>query len=317
MMSISLAAAVTAMWLVSLPEDHQLHLPRMDPTRAMAAEAQPTQERFEQERNAEIDASIAAVAARRVQERFERERNAEIDASIAAVAARRVQERFERERNAEIDASIAAVAARRVQERFEQERNAEIDASIAAVAARRVQERFEQERNAEIDASIAAVAARRVQERFEQERNAEIDASIAAVAARRVQERFEQERNAEIDASIATNLTPWVVSIANLQGGSFAAGDGPAVAALVRCAYRQHAHERQVARTAAAGCRRPRVTRRPPRKHVSCRLLHTKDCRIFCLDLIALRFHCLRVLLHGLDLGEPLAAFALCHQRVC
>ena len=84
MMSISLAAAVTAMWLVSLPEeDHQLHLPRMDPTRAMAAEAQPTQERFEQERNAEIDASIAAVAARRVQERFERERNAEIDASIA------------------------------------------------------------------------------------------------------------------------------------------------------------------------------------------------------------------------------------------
>ena len=107
MMSISLAAAVTAMWLVSLPEDHQLHLPRMEPTRAMAAEAQPTQERFEQERNAEIDASIAAVAARRVQERFERERNAEIDASIAAVAARRVQERFEQERNAEIDASIA------------------------------------------------------------------------------------------------------------------------------------------------------------------------------------------------------------------
>jgi hypothetical protein len=81
----------------------------MNPTGAIAAEAQRVQERFEQERNAEIDASIAAVAAQRAQQRFEQERNAEIDASIAAVAARRVQERFEQERNAEIDASITAL----------------------------------------------------------------------------------------------------------------------------------------------------------------------------------------------------------------
>jgi hypothetical protein len=73
------------------------------------------------------------VAARREQERFEQARNAEIDASIAAVAARREQVRFEQERNAEIDASIATVAARRAQEEFEQERNAEIDAAIAAI----------------------------------------------------------------------------------------------------------------------------------------------------------------------------------------
>jgi hypothetical protein len=71
----------------------------------MAAEAHPPQDRFEQERNAEIDASIAVVAARRAQDRFEQERNAEIDASIAVVAARRAQDRFEQERNAEIDAS--------------------------------------------------------------------------------------------------------------------------------------------------------------------------------------------------------------------
>ena len=129
MMSILLAAAVAAMWLVSLPENQQLHLLRLDPTGAMAAEAQAAQERFEQERNAEIDASIAVVAARRAQERFEQERNAEIDASIVVVAARRAQERFEQERNAEVDASIAVVAARRAQERFEQERNA--DSSIA------------------------------------------------------------------------------------------------------------------------------------------------------------------------------------------
>ena len=82
-MSISLAAAVTAMSLVSLSEDQQPHLFRMDPTGVMAAEAQPAQERFELERNAEIDASIAVVAARRAQERFEQERNVEIDASIA------------------------------------------------------------------------------------------------------------------------------------------------------------------------------------------------------------------------------------------
>jgi isopentenyl diphosphate isomerase/L-lactate dehydrogenase-like FMN-dependent dehydrogenase len=131
MISISLAAGVTAMWLVSLPVDQLLHHPPTDLTVAKTAET--AQEEFEQARNAEIDASIAAVAARSTQEEFEQARNAEIDASIAAVAARRAQEEFEQARNAEIDASIAAVAAGRAQEEFEQARNAEIDASIAAI----------------------------------------------------------------------------------------------------------------------------------------------------------------------------------------
>ena len=85
MIGISLAAGATFVWFVSLPADQLLHHPRMNPTGAIAAEAQRVQERFEQERNAEIDASIAAVAARRAQERFEQKRNAEIDASIAAI----------------------------------------------------------------------------------------------------------------------------------------------------------------------------------------------------------------------------------------
>jgi hypothetical protein len=134
MMGISLAAGATLVWFASLPVDQLPYHPRMNPTgAALAAAAESAQERFEQERNAEIDASIAAVAARRAQERFEHARNAEIDASIAAVAAQRAQERFEQARNAEIDASIAAVAARRAQERFEQQRKAEIDASITAI----------------------------------------------------------------------------------------------------------------------------------------------------------------------------------------
>jgi hypothetical protein len=83
MISISLAAGVTAVWLVSLPVDQLLHHPPTDLTVAKAAEA--AQEEFEQARNAEIDASIAAVAARRTQEEFEQARNAEIDASIAAI----------------------------------------------------------------------------------------------------------------------------------------------------------------------------------------------------------------------------------------
>ena len=84
-MGISLAAGATIAWLVSLPVDQLLHHPQMNSTGAIAAEAQGAQARFEQERNAEIDASIAAVAIQRAQARFEQERNAEIDASIAAI----------------------------------------------------------------------------------------------------------------------------------------------------------------------------------------------------------------------------------------
>ena len=93
MISISLAAGATLVWFASLPVDQLPHHPRINPTGALAAAAQSSQERFEHARNAEIDASIAAVATRRAQERFEHARNAEIDASIAAVAAQRAQEK--------------------------------------------------------------------------------------------------------------------------------------------------------------------------------------------------------------------------------
>ena len=109
MMGISLAAGATLVWFASLPVDQLPHHPRINPTGALAAAAQSSQERFEHARNAEIDASIAAVAAQRAQERFEHARNAEIDASIAAVAVQRAQERFEQKRNAAIDASISAI----------------------------------------------------------------------------------------------------------------------------------------------------------------------------------------------------------------
>src|SRR5215475_136558 len=109
MMGISIAAGATAMWLLSLAADQQLHHPQMDAIGTTASEALRAEEQFVQERNAEIDASIAAVAAPRAQENFAEERNAEINASIAAGAARRAEEGFAEERNAEIDASIAAV----------------------------------------------------------------------------------------------------------------------------------------------------------------------------------------------------------------
>jgi hypothetical protein len=129
MIGMSIAAGATAIWLVSLPADPQLHHFQMDPTEFVAEKAQHNPAWFAEERNAEIYASIAAVEARRAQEEFAQARNAEIDASIAAVEARRAQEKFAQARNAEIDASIAAVEARRAQEKFAQERNAEIDAS--------------------------------------------------------------------------------------------------------------------------------------------------------------------------------------------
>jgi outer membrane protein OmpA-like peptidoglycan-associated protein len=89
---------------------------------------------FERARNAEIEASLAAVNAER-ERAFERARNAEIEASIAAVNAERARQ-FARDRNAEIEASLAAVKAER-ERTFAAARNAEIDASIAAYEAQR------------------------------------------------------------------------------------------------------------------------------------------------------------------------------------
>jgi outer membrane protein OmpA-like peptidoglycan-associated protein len=198
---------------------------------------------FAAARNAEINASIAAVNAERAHvlalsrthcktadsttprceaeraREFAEVRNAEINASIAAVNAERARA-FAAARNAEISASIAAVNAQRAPA-FAAARNAEINASIAAVAAERARA-FAAARNAEINASIAAVAAERARA-FAATRNAEINASIAAVNALRgpaytplgddvstaaammeaTQAAFVAARNAEIDASIA------------------------------------------------------------------------------------------------------------------
>src|SRR5262245_65273536 len=104
MIGISIAAGATAMWLVSLPADQQLHHFGMDPPEFVAAKVQHAPERFAQERNAEIEASIAAVEAQRARERFAQERNAEIDASIAALEAQRARERLAQGPNAEIEA---------------------------------------------------------------------------------------------------------------------------------------------------------------------------------------------------------------------
>jgi outer membrane protein OmpA-like peptidoglycan-associated protein len=169
---------------------------------------------FAAERNAEINASIARVAAARRlalsmthcktpdsttprceaehARQFAAARNAEIDASLAAVKAERARE-FAAQRNAEINASLAAVAAEHARQ-FVAERNAEINASIAAVE-------FVRQRNAEIDASLAAVKAERARQ-FAAERNAEANASLAAVKAERARQ-FAAERNAEANASLA------------------------------------------------------------------------------------------------------------------
>jgi outer membrane protein OmpA-like peptidoglycan-associated protein len=87
---------------------------------------------------------------------FAAARNAEINASIAAVSAERGGA-FAAARNAESNASIAAVNAERARA-FASARNAEINASIAAVEAERTRA-FAAARNAEVNASIAAVEA--------------------------------------------------------------------------------------------------------------------------------------------------------------
>jgi outer membrane protein OmpA-like peptidoglycan-associated protein len=204
----------TADWSTPRCEDeraHELALARSHckmPDDASPRCAAERAREFAAERNAEIDASLAAVEnARRLAlsktycktpdsttprcqaeraHEFASARNAEINASLAAVAAERAHE-FAAARNAEINTSLAAAEAERARQ-FATERNAEISASLAAVE-------FVRQRNAEIDASIATVKAERALE-FAAERNTEINASIAAV-------EFARQRNAEINASLA------------------------------------------------------------------------------------------------------------------
>ena len=172
-------------------------------------------------RNAEINASIAAVNAARAWLTLSRTHCKSPDSTTPRCQAEQARE-FAAARNAEINASIGAVKAAR---EFEQARNAEVNTAIAAVKAARARV-FAAARNAEIDASIAAVKAERARA-FAAARNAEINASIAAVEAARErtlaaaqdpdtrawfaalnaqyeEAAFATARNAEIDRSIAT-----------------------------------------------------------------------------------------------------------------
>ncbi len=156
--------------------------------------------KFAKARNAEIKASLAAVAARQSAE-FTEARNAEISASLAAVEKERNLVAFAAARGAEISELLAAVKAHRI-EAFAEARNQEIEASLAAVAAQRDLAQFAAARNSEIETSIAAVEATRMMA-FAEARNAEIAASLAAVDAERELAQFAAARNTEIETSVA------------------------------------------------------------------------------------------------------------------
>jgi outer membrane protein OmpA-like peptidoglycan-associated protein len=161
------------------------------------------QAEFTRQRNAEIDASIAAVAGARS---FEQARNNEIDASIAAVNATRTRQ-LEIEQNA-LSARVLAAANAERDRRFAAYQNALATTSVERVAAvrkwdlamslthcksprsrtprcqtERVQ-KFAKRQNALASASVARVKAER-EHQFAAARNAEIEASTAAVARNR------------------------------------------------------------------------------------------------------------------------------------
>jgi len=151
-------------------------------------------------RNAEIEASIAAVAKARLQPPS-RSSCESADASLSPCQGEPAAS-FAAERNAEINASIAAVTAAREQT-FAEARNAEIEASILTVKATRESEFALRRTSCESPEANLPPCEGEVAANFAKARNAEIDASIAAVAVER-ERRFAQERNAEITASLAT-----------------------------------------------------------------------------------------------------------------
>ena len=195
------------------------------------------QAEFARERNAEIDASIAAVARARA---FEQARNNEIAASIAAVNAVRTRQ-LEIEQNA-LATRVLAVANAERDRRFTAHQNALATASVERVAAVRKWElamsmthcksprsrtprcaaerayKFAKRQNALATASIERVKAER-ERQFAAARNAEIKASIAAVARNRaatilaintthctgieITPRCEAERNREITLALS------------------------------------------------------------------------------------------------------------------
>jgi len=179
---------------------------------------------FAKARNAETDASIAAVAVAR-ERRFAEARNTEIETSILTVKAAREREFALRRTSCESPEANLPPCEGEVAGNFAKARNAEIELSLTAVKVAR-ERRFAEARNAEITASTAVVKSAREREfalrrtscespkanlppcegevatNFAKARNSDIELSLAAVKV--VRERdFAEARNAEITASIA------------------------------------------------------------------------------------------------------------------
>jgi len=180
---------------------------------------------FAAARNAEIDASIAAVNAARVWLDLARTHCKATDSSTPRCQAERARElalarthcksassttprcqaerarEFAAARNAEINASMATVNAVRARE-FAAARNAETNASMAAVKAERVRQ-FAAARNAEINASMAAVEAAR-EHTLAAAQAPDMQAWLQSLNAQYEKVAFAAARNAEIDASMET-----------------------------------------------------------------------------------------------------------------
>lgn len=181
---------------------------------------------FAKARNAEVEASLAAVAAERARrlavhlthckgagsttprclaERKQELALARTHCKTSDSATPRCQEQKAREfaaaRNKEIEASIARVQVERARA-FASARNAEIERSIAAVDAERARALTVATTHCKTpDATSPRCVAQRQRE-FAAARNAESRQSIAAVKAERAR-KFAAARNAEIELSIA------------------------------------------------------------------------------------------------------------------
>jgi outer membrane protein OmpA-like peptidoglycan-associated protein len=164
---------------------------------------------------------------------FAADRNTEINASVAAVAAQRELVALAEAWNRESAASLAAVESVRMTE-FTEARNNEIAASLAAVEGQRELVAFAQARNVEITASLAAVEGVRMTE-FAAARNAEIKTSMMAYELQRTSTLAMTRRRGEVlgieTGSVETK--PAVVARAILPAGAQTPG-GQACQSMLR-----------------------------------------------------------------------------------
>ena len=155
------------------------------------------QAEFARQRNDEIEASIANVARVRA---FEQARNAEIAASIAAVNAVRTRQ-LEIEQNAVATRVLAAANAER-NRRFAARQNKLATDSVERVAALRTWELAMSTTHCKSPRSRTPRCAAERMRKFAKRQNALATASIERVKAERARQ-FAAARNAEIEASIA------------------------------------------------------------------------------------------------------------------